>query len=85
MTDEVNENEAHEDVAIKLFKLDFAYSDPTTGSVLISAPSEERAIEIALEAVPEHITDFRITDREELPPEALNEMLAAREEEVTVH
>jgi hypothetical protein len=85
LTNEVNEIEQTEEVPLKLFKLEFAYSDPTTGSVLVSAPSKERAIEIALEAVPEHIEDFRITDSEEISQEAFVALVQQREEGPTVH
>lgn len=85
MTNEVNEIEPDEAVALKKYLLHFQYSDPTTGSVLVSAPNEERAVEIALEAVPEHIEDFRITAREEISLEQFSAMVSQSKEEPTVH
>lgn len=88
MTDNVNEEiirfEANEAVAPKFYKLDFAYSDPVTGFVYVSASSRADAVAVAKSAVPDEISDFEITGIEEVVDLATQELLKAKEAGTTI-
>lgn len=81
MTDEVNneiEPETPAEGTPKFYLLEFSYTEPVSGNVLVAAQDEEHAIEIALESVPEQITDFAVAGVQEVSKEQLEGMITNR-------
>lgn len=95
MTDEVNKEElvtegAEEDVVaeeitLNKYKLDVTYYELREGFVVVTAPSENEAVDILMQAVPEGIDDFKVTEVTQMTDEEHEAFTSSISVEPTLH